>query len=286
MWKTEKSATPKKPRSRKARLPPRVPTVSRIPRLHGINFATPEILATLGITETSYSDISDPLDPFKISPELNISDQNLNLDYWAASDRALSKEIFAEKDIDKEIYELVAIYWAACEQQLPPKLFRPGLKKFQKRLDVLIEDFNPDAGANAQGPWLPRERDEINLRSALSEALDRELERQHREEGIMEIDIAIIRSVLDTLQSAVAGLQTVEQGRGPDGDRPKHELIDGLGKIFEERTGLKPRRSHNSSQEGDDAVTGKFAAFVKAVNKSIPHPYKITGLDNLIRAMV
>ena len=78
----------------------------------------------------------------------------------------------------------------------------------------------------------------------------------------------------------------MEKGRGPDGDRPKHELIGGLGKIFEERTGLKPRRSHNSSQEGDDAVTGKFAAFVKAVKNSIPHPYKITGLDNLIRAMV
>ena len=65
MWKTEKSATPKKPRSRKARLPPRVPTACRIPRLDGINFATPEVLATLGITETSYSDIPDPLTRLK-----------------------------------------------------------------------------------------------------------------------------------------------------------------------------------------------------------------------------
>jgi hypothetical protein len=268
MWKTEKFATPKKPRSRKARLPPRVPTVCRIPRLDGINFATPEVLATLDITEMSYSDISDPPDPPKISLELNISDQNLNLDYWAVSDAALFKENALKLDINNGIQEIMAIYWAACEQQLPPKLFRPGLKKFQKRLDALIEDFKPDAGANAQGPWLPRARHKITLRSTLSEALDRELERQHGEEGM------------------ISGLQAVEKGRGPDGDRPKHELIDGLGKIFEERTRLKPRRSHNSSQEGDDAVTGKFAAFVKAVNKSIPRPYKITGLDNLIRAMV
>ena len=282
MWKTEKSATPKKPRSRKARLPPRVPTVCRIPRLEGINFDTPEVLATLGITEMSYSDISDPS---KISLELSISDQNLNLDYWAASDAALFKENALKLNINNGIQEIVAIYWTACEQQLPPKLFRPGLKKFQKRLDALIEDFNPDAGENAQGPWLPRARHKITLRSTLSEALDRELERQHREETMMKIDITTIRLVLETLQSAVAGLQAAEKGRGPDGDRPKHELIDGLGKIFEERTRLKPRCSHNSSQEGADAVTGKFAAFVKAVNKSIPHPHKITGLDNLIRAM-
>ena len=180
-----------------------------------------------------------------------------------------SKEIFAEKDIDKEIYELVAVYFADCEQQLSPKLFRPGLKKFQKRLDALIEDFpNADAGANAQGPWLPRERDEINLRSALSEALDRELERQHEEEGKMELDIATIRSVLETLQSAVAGLQAVEKGRGPDGDRSKHQLVRGLAIIFEEYTGQKPKRSYDPSQMGDDAVTGKFANFVKAVNET------------------
>jgi hypothetical protein len=285
MWKTEKSATPKKPRSRKAQLPPRVPNVSRIPRLDGINFDTPEILATLGITETSYSDISDSLDPPKISLELNISDQNLNLDCWAASDRALPKEIFAEAGIHKEIYELVAIYCADSEQQLSPKLFRPGLKKFQKRLDGLIEDFNPDAGANPQGPWLPRERDEINLRSALFEALDRELDRQHEEEGKMELDIATIRSVLETLQRAVEGLQAVEKGRGPDGDRSKHQLVRGLAVIFEEYTGQKPKRSYDPVPVGDDAVTGKFANFVKAVNELIPEPYRIKKFDTLIRAV-
>ena len=282
MWKTAKSTTPKKPRSRKARLPPRVPTARRIPRLDGINFATQEVLATLGITETSCGDIPDPTDPPKISLEVNISSQNLDLDYWTASDAGLAKQNAVELDINNRIRESVADYLAACGQQLMPKLFRAGLKKFQKRLDGLIEDFpTADAGANARGSWLPRERHKITLRSTLSEALDRELERQRE-----KTDLATIRSVLETLQSAVAGLQAAEKGRGPDGDRPKHELIDGLGKIFEERTRLKPRRSHNSSQEGDDAVTGKFAAFVQAVNKSIPHPYKITGLDNLIRAMV
>jgi hypothetical protein len=282
VWKIEKSVTPKKPRSRKARLPPRVPTVCRVPRLRGINFATREVLATLGITETSYSDILDPPDPPKISLELNISDQT-----WAASDRAISKEIFAEMDIHKQIFELVELYCADSEHQLSPNVFRPGLKKFQKRLDALIENFpNADAGANARGPWIPRERDEINLRSVLSEALDRELEQQHEEEGKMELDIATTRSVLETLQSAVARLQAVERGRGPDGDRSKHQLVRGLAIIFEECTGQKPKRCYDPSQMGDDVVTGKFANFVKAVNELIPEPYRIKKLDTLIRAVV
>jgi hypothetical protein len=284
MWKTGQSATPRKPRSRKARLPPRVPTVCRIPRLHGINFATPEVRAILGITETSYSDIPDPPE---ISLELDISDQNLNLDYWAASERALSKEIFAEMDIHKQILELVELYCADSEHQLSPNVFRPGLKKFQKRLDALIENFpNADAGANARGPWIPRERDEINLRSVLSEALDRELEQQHEEEGKMQLDIATTRSVLETLQSAVARLQAVEKGRGPDGDRSKHQLVRGLAVIFGEYTGQKPKRSYDPSQIGEDAVTGKFANFAKAVNELIPEPYRIKKLDTLIRAVV
>ena len=284
MWKTEKSATPKKPRSRKARLPPRVPTVCRIPRLERINFDTPEVLATLGITEMSYSDISDPP---KISLELNISDQNLNLDYWAASDAGLFKDNALKLNISNRIREVVADYFADRKQQLSPKLFRPGLKKFQKRLDALIEDFpNADAGANARGPWLPRERHKIILRSTLSEALDRELEQQHEEEGKMELDIATTGSVLETLQSAVARLQAVEKGRGPDGDRSKHQLVRGLAIIFEESTGQKPKRSYDPSQMGDDAVTGKFANFVKAVNELIPEPYRIKKLDTLIRAVV
>lgn len=133
----------------------------------------------------------------------------------------------------------------------------------------------------------PRERDEINLRSALSEALDRELERQQEEEeGKMELDIATIRWVLETLQRAVAGLQAVEKGRGPDGDRSKHQLVRGLAIIFEEYTGEKPKRSYDPFQMGDDAVTGKFANFVKAVNGQIPEPYRIRKLDTLIRAVV
>jgi hypothetical protein len=221
--------------------------------------------------------------------ELNISEQNLNLDYWAASDAALFfKDNALRLDISNRIREVVAVYLADCKQQLSPKLFRPGLKKFQKRLDALIEDFPNDAsGANAQGPWIPRERDEINLRSALSEALDRELERQHdEEEEAMEIDIATIRSVLETLQSAVAGLQASEKGRGPDGDRSKHQLIRGLAVIFEEYTGQKPKRSYDPIQIGKDAVTGKFANFVKAVNDLIPEPYRIKKLDTLVRAVV
>jgi hypothetical protein len=166
-------------------------------------------------------------------------------------------------------------------------VFRTGLKKFQKRLDALIENFpNVDAGANARGPWIPRERDEIGLRSVLSETLDRELERRHEEEGTMELDIATIRSVLETLQSAVARLQAVEKGRGPDGDRSKHQLVRGLAAIFGEYTGQKPKRSYDPVPVGDDAVTGKFANFVKAVNGQIPEPYRIKKLDTLIRAVV
>lgn len=37
---------------------------------------------------------------------------------------------------------------------------------------------------------------------------------------------------------------------------------------------------------GEDAVTGKFANFVKAVNELIPEPYRIKKLDTLMRAVV
>jgi len=166
-------------------------------------------------------------------------------------------------------------------------VFRPGLNKFHNRLSAFIEDFpSGDADANPRGPWLLRERHRISLRSALSEALDRELERQHTEEGAIETDIDIILSSLKTLQSAVEHLQAEEKGRGPDGDRPKHRLILGLARIFEERTGEKPKRSYDPKQTGDDAMTGKFANFIKAVNELIPEPYRIKGLDTLIRAAV
>ena len=102
----------------------------------------------------------------------------------------------------------------------------------------------------------------------------------------MELDIATTRSVLETLQSAVARLQASEKGRGPDGDRSKHQLARGLAIIFQEYTGQKPKRSYDPVQMGDDAVTGKFASFVKAVNELIPEPYRIKKLDTLIRAVV
>jgi hypothetical protein len=198
-----------------------------------------------------------------------------------------SKEIFAETDIHKQIRELVELYCADREHQLSPKVFRSGLEKVKKRLDALIEVFrDTDAGTNAQGPLIPRERAEINLRSALSEALDRELERQHDEEEAREIDMATSRSVFETLQSAVAHLQASEKGRGPDGDRSKQQLVRGLVVIFEEYTGQKPKRSYDPIQIGEDAVTGKFANFVKAVNELIPEPYRIKKLDALIRAAV
>jgi hypothetical protein len=294
VWKTKEKPGPKKPRGRKAQLPPRVPTSGYIPRLTHrllrkktapstpenarsveIDFASPKIMAALGISVTESVGVSAPPE---VSLAMSAADQSLALEAWATGDKALSAGLFAEQNIRKEIRELVAMYCFDCEQQLAPKTFRLGLNKFYRRLSALIDDFpTGDAGLDARGTRLPRERNRIILRSALSEALDRELERL----GAGGLDIQTILAHLQFLQSAVEHLQNEEKGRGPDGDRSKHKLIVGLARIFEERTGEKPQRSYTLG----GGVTGKFANFVNAVNEKIPQPYRISNFDTLIRAV-
>jgi hypothetical protein len=100
-------------------------------------------------------------------------------------------------------------------------------------------------------------------------------------------DTEYIRGGLDTLLEAVKRLAVDEGGPGRDANRAKHLLIRGLARIFEDHTGKRASSSFyiDRTSEGDSAVRGEFADFVKAVNESIPDGYRLVGLETLFRSL-
>ena len=120
--------------------------------------------------------------------------------------------------------------------------------------------------------------------NSLTEALNQELNILNFETAP---DTEYIRGGLDTLLEAIKRIAVEEGGAGRDANRAKHLLIRGLARIFEDRTGKRAISSFHIDQtyEGDRAVRGPFADFVKAVNHSIPDRYRLVGLETLFRSL-
>jgi hypothetical protein len=179
--------------------------------------------------------------------------------------RSLFQDSVSELELHNQIREIVADYCADEAQQISPKKFRASMRTFEGGLKTFLTRF-------------PEPSD------SLTEALDHEL-------NILDYEAApnteYIRGGLDTLLEAVKRLAADEGGPGRDANRAKHVLIRGLARIFEDHTGKKAKSSFYIDQieEGDSALRGPFADFVKGVNESIPDGYRLVGLETLIRSL-
>jgi hypothetical protein len=179
--------------------------------------------------------------------------------------RKMFQHIFSELDVNNQIREVVADYCADEAQQVTPKNFRARMRTFDRALETFLTKFpEPD--------------------DSLTEALDRELNILEHEAAP---DTEYIRGGLDQLLEALKRLAIEEGGPGKDSNRAKHLLTRGLARIFEDHTGMKANSSFYIDQtyEGDRAVRGPFADFVKAVNQSIPDRYRLVGLETLFRSL-
>ena len=174
-------------------------------------------------------------------------------------------------DVHKNIREVVADYCADKAQQIAPTKFRSELRKFQHQLEKVVRHF-PAA------------------HSVLTDALDLQLDLTFDERSPDQADLYYVEEVrcaLGKLLTATEQLSMTEGGAGRDGDRARHRLIKGLSAIFEDHTKEKAKSAFwiDQSRIGDDAVRGSFPDFVKAVNDLIPQPYRIVGLESLLRAL-
>jgi len=179
--------------------------------------------------------------------------------------RRLFQDIASELELHNQIREIVADYCADHAQQIAPKTFRADLRTFETALKTFLTKF-------------PEPSD------SLTEALNQELNKLDDDAAP---DTEYIRRSLDTLREAVNRLAVDEGGPGRDANRAKHLLISGLAHIFEDRTGRSAISSFHIDQtyEGDNAVRGPFADFVKGVNENIPDRYRLVGLETLFRSL-
>jgi hypothetical protein len=179
--------------------------------------------------------------------------------------RSLFQDFASELELHNQIQEIVVDYCADEAQQIAPKNFRDDIRTFEGALKIFLTKF-------------PK------LNDSLTEALDQELNKLDDE---ATPDTDYIRGRLDTLHEAVKRLAVDEGGPGRDANRAKHLLIRGLACIFEDRTGRSAASSFyiDRTEEGDSAVRGPFADFVKGVNESIPDGYRLLGLETLIRSL-
>ena len=92
-------------RGGKSKLPPRVPSLRRLPRLSKINFADPEIVRALGMS--------------------------------TSGDRG----VFVELDLNNEIRAIVADYIADRSSQAPPREFRRRIRTFRSALEIFLRKF-------------------------------------------------------------------------------------------------------------------------------------------------
>jgi hypothetical protein len=83
-------------------------------------------------------------------------------------------------------------------------------------------------------------------------------------------------------QQGINKLAVSETGPGRDSDRSAYWLIARLADLFELCTGKEAGRTYDGSRVGDEAVSGPFGIFVRAVNKQIPKDFRLRGIDNLI----
>jgi hypothetical protein len=225
-----------------------VPAIRSIPRLSNIDFITPPVLQALGFAESLPSDPND-------------------------CDAQIFENAAVLTALQNQIREIVADYCADKAQQLAPnelKQFRSELRKFELQLERTIVLF-------------PAIQAQSRVRDALADALDRQIEAMCDQER----DLEGIHCDLADLLAAVKHLSKLEGVRGPKADRAKHQLIGGLARIFENHTAKDASKhwSIDPMKDGDEAVSGAFAEFVKAVNDSIPLGYRLTGLQNLFRPL-
>jgi hypothetical protein len=202
-------------RGGKSKLPPRVPSARRVPRLSEVDFATEEIARLL-------------------KPQ-----------------RRVFASILANFDLHNDIRAIVADYIADRTSQAPPKEFRRSIRAFKKALEAFLTK-------------LPAAHD------PLAEALNGELDQVDAEAAP---DLMYVSDGLSALLGAVKCLETAENGRGTDANRPAHTLLDGLARIYKERTGKSPSKK----------IDGQFGKFVEAVNRQIPERFQLNGLEHLIR---
>ena len=218
----------------------------------------PRVPASRGVPRLSSIDFATPA-VLQALEQAKASSTNVEPVLTSAEDIQFS---FSELDLHNQIRQVVADYCADEAQQIAPKEFRARLRAFQRALETFLTKFpEPD--------------------DSLAEALDRELWDETTP------DTESIRRCLDLLLEAVNHLAAEEGGPGKDANRAKHLLIRGLARIFEDYTGKKATSSFyiDPIYDGDRAVSGPFADFVKAVDQSIPDRHRLVGLENLFRSM-
>jgi hypothetical protein len=165
-------------------------------------------------------------------------------------------EIITEHDLSTNIGNVVADYISKAEYQIEPKKFRLGAELFHKAIIRLADKF--------PAPESP-----------LAEALNGELEKLVDEKLDYE-DVGNIehcRIIVRALREASERVRADEAGAGKDADRAKHEFFRGLAKIYEERTGCRPKRFFDPSEA---KPFGPFFEFITAVNKQIPSSLRLT----------
>jgi hypothetical protein len=178
------------------------------------------------------------------------------------SDTSLFNAVARELEIQNDISWMIRNYIAARAFAIDPSAFRAAIKDLESALTKLLSQF-PDS------------------QSLTYSAIQREFQAGAEADSL---DLLSLKDGLDKLQRALKAIRASEGGKGRDADRAGHQLTTDLMDIFERLTGQRPSRGgKNNTKEGDEAITGRFARFMKVVNDLLPDDFKLGDIDNLIR---
>jgi hypothetical protein len=274
-------------RGKKSRLPPRVPnTTGKLPNLElprscnrfcgYTDFLDSEVKMVLlqsGWSPPLASISGDAFD--KRGSELVVCDKLTGGNVDPAVERDIFAAVISEHNVSRQLWWAVREYQMAVEYAVDPKQFRSDLNALDETLDQLLLVKMPESDS-ALGVAVDQALQEIIpsvelLDTTDSQAMDFDFDS-------LKFDFDNLKPRFEALSQAVKKIRSIEQGKGADAERAKHQFIADLGQIFTECTGKALR--NEGSRKG---VTRPFGSFVKALARQLPERYQLTDIDNLIR---